>query len=602
MKHVPFLLHRQDKGFEMASTFDSSLSVPANKLENEQTNWASSLAVIGLSIAGSCTAGLGIGLGWRIDDYSLLGILGLGIFLAVQITLNRFRSCIVHGLLTGYLAFFVANPWLDWTIDSLVDGSPTKAIVVVQSIHLLHGGMYCLFAGLWWASRKWLPGGLFTAPAIWLILESIYPAMFPMRQACLIADVIPLIQICSIFGVAGATLQVFAIASIIPLTLLAVRCRSGCQNHSNLKTLRSAIAIIICLTVINFGWGTYRSNQIQSRLASFDGGYLNVGVLQGDTEYAGSNYSFANRSRELADCDLILWPECSLGKYQRDLVDFSDEGLVAKKSIGIGYQFRPLADPECFLLGGGYSWTAEPIRESSHAAKSISGRLQKPTVKQRFVSAFLLDPQEQLVGRHDKIELMAGGEYTPFADIIPGLEEWLAEEPDDDAGHAVSLSRGQAALPIGKIKGMEVAALLCCEDMYPRLTRQMVNRGADLIVCLTNGMSFNSKIALQQHFNIGRFRAIENNRYFVRCGSHGISALILPDGKVEQRLPCFAERDLSLQVPLQKRSTTWFSRLGDTITTASYMVLIGLAGFAVFQTNSRRMIAKTGGDSKKLRQ
>jgi apolipoprotein N-acyltransferase len=578
----------------MASTLDRPLSIPKTEICDAKQTWRSELAVTSLSLASSCTAGIGIGLGWRIDEFAFLGVLGLGVFLAVQITLNSFWSSIVHGLITGYLAFYLANPWLDWTIDSLFDGSPTKAIVVVQAIHLLHGGMYCLFAGLWWASRKWFPHGLFTAPAIWLILESIYPAMFPMRQACLIADVTPLIQICSIFGVAGATLQVFAIASLIPLALLVFQPKASRQNCSHSIHLQFAIAIIICLTVINFSWGTYRSDQIQTSVANFDGDFLRVGVLQGDTEYAGSNFRFANRSRELAACDLILWPECSLGKYQRDLVDFSDETLVAKKSMGIGYQFRPLPEPESYLLGGGYSWSAAATPEGSSSPQSNFGLPQTPVVKQRFVSAFLLDPKEQLVGRHDKVELMAGGEYTPFADIIPGLDEWLADHPNEEPDETVRLSRGQNAQPIGEVKGMEVAALLCCEDMYPRLTRQMVNSGADLIVCLTNGMSFNSPIALEQHFNIGRFRAIENNRYFVRCGSYGISALIMPDGKVEDRLPCFVDQNLSVDIPLQKRSTTWFGWLGDTLTIASCIVLIGFAGCTFIRPNDRRRTTKSG--------
>ena len=124
-------------------------------------------------------------------------------------------------------------------------------------------------------------------------------------------------------------------------------------------------------------------------------------MLQGNTEYGGSNLDFAERSRKLDDCDLVLWPECSFGKYQTDLVDFSDETLVSKKSIGIGFQFRPLPDPDCYLLGGGYAWTAKPITPEQAASAKKYGFPVRPEMKEKFVSAFLLDTQEQLVGRHD---------------------------------------------------------------------------------------------------------------------------------------------------------------------------------------------------------
>jgi len=367
-------------------------------------------------------------------------------------------------------------------------------------------------------------------------------------------------------------LQVFAIASLLPLTYLSWDSARNADGPQKNRLYKRCMIVVLIGTLINLGWGSYRVYQIQQQAADFSGDHLNVGVLQGDTEYAGSNESFAKRSRELTRCDLILWPECSFGKYQQDLVDFSDETEVLKKSTGIGYQFRPLPDPNSYLLGGGYSWTPRNDPEAQAAFQEKYGFPKKPEIDQKYVSAFLLDPKEQLVGRHDKIELMAGGEYVPFAGVFPWLDDWLVEEATD----GVLLSRGQKAMPIGDVNGVSVAALLCCEDMYPRLSSEMSRQGADLIVCLTNGMSFNSGIALQQHFNIGRFRAVENNRYFIRCGSHGISGIIMPDGSVQQTAPCFQEQELRLQVPRQKRTATWFSRFGDTLTPASYFMLLGM--------------------------
>jgi len=157
------------------------------------------ITTLAVSIAISVAAGTGIGIGWRNDQLAFLGVVGFGLFLAQQIASKRLLSCLWHSLATGYIAYTVANPWMKWTIEGLVDNEWGLALLVVQAVHLLHAGMYVSFAALWWMSRRWLPGGLFAAPAIWLILESVYPAMFPMRHACLIVNAEPLIQISSIF-------------------------------------------------------------------------------------------------------------------------------------------------------------------------------------------------------------------------------------------------------------------------------------------------------------------------------------------------------------------------------------------------------------------
>jgi len=170
-----------------------TLALNAPRREAKTSTVVSTVVATAIVAVSSGVAGAGIGLGWRIDSLAFLGILGFGIFLTAQLSLKSFWACVFQATITGYLAYLVANPWMTWTIEGLMSDTPAKVPVVGHGIHLLHGGMYCLFAALWWMSRKWLHGGLFAAPALWLILESIYPAMFPMRQGCLIAQVTPLI-------------------------------------------------------------------------------------------------------------------------------------------------------------------------------------------------------------------------------------------------------------------------------------------------------------------------------------------------------------------------------------------------------------------------
>ncbi len=517
-------------------------------------------------------AGTLCGFGWQVDSLSLLGIVGLGVFLAWQGSCRKLIPCLLHALLTGYVGFAIANVWMPSTIEILSPASEETIFYTSQAVHLLHAGIFVAFSLSWWISRRYLKGGYFVAPLIWLILESIYPSMFPIRIATLIADSTPLIQACSVFGVLGASLQVFLLASLVPLAWSwMVK-----SNHLSRSHVAVGIATIALLTTVNFVFGWQRTNSFRSAESNFSGEYLNVGLIQGTTGNATSHLEFGKRSRELVKngAELILWPECAFGKYKRDLADFSNDYEVAKKSMGIGYRFRPLSNPQCHLLGGGYSWSE----------KDSKGRMTA-----RFVSAFLLDPAEQLVGRHDKIQLMAGGEFIPFESCIPQIRDWVGQAIDTRDPEGVPLSRGTEVRPIGTVKGVSIGAILCCEDMYSEISRQLISEGADVIACLTNGVAFESKIAINQHFNLGRFRAVENNCYLVRCSSHGISCLVRPDGSVVNALPSFSEQDCELRIPIENREHSFYCRYGDILTPACALILAGLSLVSIMRRGQSQL-------------
>ena len=541
-------------------------------------------------LARSVFAGFLFGLGWRIDSFALLGIVGMGLFLHEQLRQSRFLACAVNAILVGYIGFLTANGWMQWTVDSVVELSDFKSTLVVHGIHLLHGGSMLLFAMVWWFFRRISIYGWLLGPAIWLAQEAIYPGMYPMRQGCLLLQIQPLTQIAAIVGVAGVTLQAFLLASLIPLSFryLGFDLPSQCADKSKESACPSSMLVptakaskfagfaVLFLTAINFGWGSIRINQIDQAIAAdpSKNDTLSLTVLQGPTEYATYHRDILKRSREHAEgSDLIIWPECSIGQYHQSLNCFDNELQVLLNSVGVDDRFQPWPKPECHLLAGGYSWT---------------GDAAKRQVDQKYVSAYLFDKTETVVGRHDKVELMPGGEFIPGEAWFPWLTDWLGETDESEeefgAGYQVRvdpstipLSRGSVAKPIGSVGGVSIGAMLCCEDMHPSVARQLTNQGADLFVCLANGMSFHSEVGLRQHFNIGRFRAIENNRYFVRCGSTGVTCLVSPTGQIVKSLPCLTEGTLHLEIPTAKREDTIYSSLGDALSISAGTLLAGFA-------------------------
>jgi apolipoprotein N-acyltransferase len=264
--------------------------------------------------------------------------------------------------------------------------------------------------------------------------------MFPLRQGCLLSQAEPLIQIASIFGIGGVTLQALILATLVPLSFFALAKKVIPQKMA----IRSMIVVLV-LTTLNAGWGALRVGSMERSAAGYQGEKLDVLIVQGETEHAQSHANMVKRSYALkGKWELVLWPECSLGRYHRDLNDFSDEFHVSANSVGINYRFRPMKDPGGYLLAGGYSWLPMPDQPDSNR------------IKMKSVSAYLLDSSEKLVGRHDKIELMAGGEYLPGEPWLPALVSFLipTEQSEHHNPHYfdnVKITRGVAPVPIGDI-------------------------------------------------------------------------------------------------------------------------------------------------------
>jgi apolipoprotein N-acyltransferase len=549
-----------------------------------------------LSLAASAFGGGLIGLSWHESQVPLIGlagIFGLALILYTQLKARSIGLAIFSALVAGYVSFCISETWIASTAQSLTESSPVWSAVIGHGVHLWHGGLFVLFAIAYWPLRRSLNNGWMLAPAVWVACESVYPMLYPAKQGSLILDVTCLAQCTSLTGVAGASFQVILIAlTIASFILWLEQCFTNNRGHiesagdrlpaavsaSYLKINAWGWLVLLIPTIANGLFGSIQSRKYSTQtspsfsfaqgddLASsqprlnriVDEKTLKLTLLQTDTEYATFHLDLMKLSKiHATGSDLLVWPECSVGKYNQQLTDFTSEQNVYENATQMGYRFRPLPDPPCSLLAGGYSW------------QKLPGQQQ---IQSMCVSAFLFDVKEQLLGRHDKIELMAGGEYRPIESFSPELANMIFGAVDDL--EKPKLRPGTKASPVGSVNQVPIGAMLCCEDMYSDISRELVRNGAQVLICMANGMAFDQEAPLRQHFNIARFRAIENNRYFVRCGSHGVTCLVSPTGQVIGEAPCFETAIANLSIPVaQPRSMTFFSRYGDWLTTTCWVVL-----------------------------
>jgi apolipoprotein N-acyltransferase len=174
-------------------------------------------------------------------------------------------------------------------------------------------------------------------------------------------------------------------------------------------------------------------------------------------------------------------------------------------------------------------------RETEHLAQAAHAYFLFGTVAETasgapLNSAVLLRPDGSFVDRYDKINLVPFGEYVPplfgfvnritqeISDFVPGNR--IVVFPMDD---------------------QRLGVFICYESVFPDEVRQFVKGGANLLVNLSNDGYFGHSTAREQHLEIARMRAVENNRWLIRSTNDGITAVVDPAGHVDERLPPYQE-------------------------------------------------------------
>jgi apolipoprotein N-acyltransferase len=118
---------------------------------------------------------------------------------------------------------------------------------------------------------------------------------------------------------------------------------------------------------------------------------------------------------------------------------------------------------------------------------------------------------------------------VPFGETIPGraILEWLGL-----AGWLRQL------LPMDLTRGTEytlldgIGAPICFESTFPHPSRRLAQRGATLLITVTNDAWFIGSSELPAHFASAVFRAVETRRYVVQAANGGVSGIVDPRGRV----------------------------------------------------------------------
>ena len=140
-------------------------------------------------------------------------------------------------------------------------------------------------------------------------------------------------------------------------------------------------------------------------------------------------------------------------------------------------------------------------------------------------------PQAERLWHYDKHHLV------PFGEFIPPLFKWFTQMMNIPLG---DFNRGALGQPSFAWTGQRLAAHICYEDLFgEELATRFVDvaNAPTIFVNFSNIGWFGDSIAIDQHLNISRMRALEFERPFVRATNTGATVIMDHRARVTASLP-----------------------------------------------------------------
>ncbi len=473
-----------------------------------------------------------MGASWVWAEDYLASWLGFALFFLLVAQLRPWQAFLFGGAI-GAIALGVAFSWAPAALRNSTGIDTAASWIVFTVLGLWEAIPFALIA--WFVSSQLSASvdRLWRIPVVWVALEAFWPKVLPWRIAYSQTDALPVLQITEVVGCAGVSFVLMYVA------VLPAGVAHAILRH---RTLRAAASVTAhgfastSLLIVTLAFGYSRLHRWQEAFPAQ--GSIRIASIQVDPRYTDSIEKMRQRTLAVQkELDLALWPECALGVYSFDLCDFHDPERTLELSGPPLVELQPTEDLTCELLAGGKSYQPTADRDGGPF----------------FQTAFLIEPDEKIAGRYFKRSLMPIGEYVPGQRFVSDLRK-LADLDE------VTVT-GEDARPLQLREGTRIGILMCYEELVPNNARRTVAEGADILVTLANGTSFEDPLALEQHMRLALPRAIENRRYLVRCTATGVSCVIGPTGEVLQRLNVNAEGTLTADVPLL-RGFTFYHRIG----------------------------------------
>ena len=257
-------------------------------------------------------------------------------------------------------------------------------------------------------------------------------------------------------------------------------------------------------------------------------------------------------------------------------------GGVRENIASLLYDSRPAIEQNVDLVVWPESSTSTYILQGNDFyLKWIQGELQnsklisgipyysgKNTERKYYNSAVLIQA-DSVKDIYHKLQLVPMAEYIPLSDYFTSLKKLNLGQSNFTHGTNYTI------MDVNKIK---CAVMICFESIFPSLSRQFVQQGAEVLLFLVNDGWYENPPQPQQHAKQAVYRAIENRRPVIRCTNTGISMVIDAGGNISHALPLNEKGMIQTTIKPQNIST-FYTRHGDIFAKlnviSSLLIIVG---------------------------
>jgi apolipoprotein N-acyltransferase len=327
-----------------------------------------------------------------------------------------------------------------------------------------------------WAAAEWLRGVAFTG--------------FPWLASGYAHADTPLAGFAPIVGVYGVTLA----------AALAAGALAALLRHRSRPAQASAVALLAALAaggeaLRHVEWTQATGETIRVRLVQ---GNIPQNLKFGPEGLQRAHDAYMRLMRTAGRADLVVLPESVFPLPLAYLPDFVTRDLL--------------------------DFT------NSHAAALVFGVFVEDPPGHYFNSAIGFAPGAS-PQRYSKRHLVPFGEFIPFG------FRWFVDLMSIPIGDQ---ARGPKYQPPMALAGQRIAVNICYEDLFGA---EIIDAWKDpdnaptLLLNLSNLAWFDDSIALAQHLQISRLRALETGRPMLRATNTGATAIVDARGRVVSQLP-----------------------------------------------------------------
>lgn len=182
----------------------------------------------------------------------------------------------------------------------------------------------------------------------------------------------------------------------------------------------------------------------------------------------------------------------------------------------------------------------------------------------------------QVTGRYDKQHLVPFGEFVPFG------FRWFVDLMEIPLGDFSAGVPEQKPIPVFS---QLIAPNICYEDVFGQELLPAVRQGATILANFSNLGWFGNTVALRQHWQMARLRAMETRRPIVRSTNTGMTGAIDEFGQPIAMLPTMAAGYVDVRIQ-GRTGLTPYVRYGNTPVLLTSLLVLLAALLRRFRTSA----------------